>query len=254
MTRSIRRSTIQSTAGLCERVKAMNKLFSLDSRLALCADYVREGARLADIGTDHAYLPVWLAVSGRIKSAAACDVRQKPLQSGSENIDKYGCGNIVTTRLSDGLDEVSPAEADDIVLAGMGGELIVKIISRTEWLKDPDKHIIMQPMTKAFVLREYLCKNGFDIINEKACAFAGKNYSVMLAVYDGRRREYPCSFYYSGKLAADDPFAAEYIKQIIKKLSYKAQGRRHSGETDIPEYNIINELKEKFGVDIDDNG
>ena len=63
-----------------------------------------------------------------------------------------------------------------------------------------------------------------------------------------------CSFYYSGKLAADDPFAAEYIKQIIKKLSYKAQGRRHSGETDIPEYNIINELKEKFGVDIDDNG
>ncbi len=230
----------------------MNKLFSLDSRLSLCAGFVRRGSRLADIGTDHAYLPVWLASNGIIRSAVACDVRPKPLQSGSDNIEKYGCSDSVSTRLSDGLDEVSPDEADDIVLAGMGGELIVKLISRTPWLRDTSKRLIMQPMTKAFVLREYLCKNGFNIIEEKACAYAGKKYTVMLASYDGKFAEYPESFYYSGMLTADDPFAKDYIKEIIKKLNYKACGKRHNGETDIPEYDIIEELRTKFGVDSDD--
>ncbi len=232
----------------------MSKLFELDSRLKLCADFVRRGTALADIGTDHAYLPVWLALNGRIKSALACDIRPMPLQSGADNIEKYGCSDIVKTRLSDGLDEIAENEADDIVLAGMGGELIVNIISRTEWLKTPDKHLIMQPMTKAFVLREYLCGNGFNILEEKACTYGGKNYSVMLAVYDGETRDYPESFYYSGKLLGGDPYAKPYIKQIIKKLNYKAEGKRHCGEDNIKEDEIIEELKNKFGVDTDDNG
>ena len=232
----------------------MNKLFSLDSRLALCAEFVRQNSRLADIGTDHAYLPVWLALEGKIKSALACDVREMPLRSGAENIAKYGCTDKVKTRLSDGLDAVSPDEADDIVFAGMGGELIVNIISRTQWLNDSSKRLILQPMTKAFVLREYLYKNGFDIIDEKACAYGGKNYSVMLAYYDGKTRDYPERCFYSGKLSANDSFSKQYIKEIIKKLGYKARGRRHNGEAYIPEENIIKELKEEFGVDGDDNG
>ena len=74
----------------------MNTLFSLDGRLSVCAELVRQGAKLADVGTDHAYLPVWLAKNGLISSAVASDIREKPLMSGAENIEKYGCGDIVS--------------------------------------------------------------------------------------------------------------------------------------------------------------
>ena len=117
-------------------------MFRLDERLSLCAEFVREGVRLADVGTDHAYLPVWLACSGKIRSAVACDVRVGPLENAKANIQKYHVGNIVSTVLSDGLDSISPDLADDIVLAGMGGELITKIIMRTQWLYNGDKRLI----------------------------------------------------------------------------------------------------------------
>ena len=77
----------------------MDTLFSLDGRLSVCASYVRRGTRLADVGTDHAYLPVWLAKNGLISSAVASDIREKPLMAGGENIRKYGVENSVTTRL-----------------------------------------------------------------------------------------------------------------------------------------------------------
>ena len=106
----------------------LDKLFSLDGRLSVCASLVRNGARLADVGTDHAYLPIWLAKNGKIISAVASDNRKKPLAAGMENIERYGCSEIVSTRLCAGLDDISPDEADDIVIAGMGGEMIAGIL------------------------------------------------------------------------------------------------------------------------------
>ena len=97
-------------------------LFRLGNRLALCASMVREGTKLADIGTDHAYLPIWLARKGRISSAIAADVKPLPLRSAEQNIRRYHVEEQITTRLSDGLRALSPDEAGDIVLAGMGGE------------------------------------------------------------------------------------------------------------------------------------
>ena len=120
-------------------------LFQLGSRLGLCAAMVRPGCRLADIGTDHGYLPVWLAKTGVIRSAVAADVREGPLQSARQNIERYGVEEQVTARLSDGLDLVSAQEADDIVIAGMGGELIARLVDRAAWLRDPQKHLILQP-------------------------------------------------------------------------------------------------------------
>jgi len=94
--------------------------FSIDERLSLCASFVRPGARLADIGTDHGYLPIRLSLDGKIESAVAADVRVKPLKSAESNIQKYGVTNIKTV-LSDGLQNISPEDAYDIVIAGMGG-------------------------------------------------------------------------------------------------------------------------------------
>ncbi len=231
----------------------MNKLFNLDGRLSVCASFVRKGAALADIGTDHAYLPVWLAKNNIIKSAVAADIRPMPLEHGTENIRKYGCENIVSTRLSDGLDEFSEGEADDIVMAGMGAELIVNIIDRTTWLKNPDLHLILQPMTRAHVLRKYLCENGFEIIEEKACAHGGKNYTVMLAEYSGKKGFFPAYFNYVGKLPENDPLSREYMAQVLKKLRYKSNGMKHDGKDPSQLDEIIEEIIRRFGDEDNDN-
>ena len=96
----------------------------LDERLSLCASYVRESTALADVGTDHAYLPVWLSLNKRIRSAVASDVRKGPLGNAEKNIKFYGVGDIVKTVLSDGLDSVSPDEADDIVENAVGLDVL----------------------------------------------------------------------------------------------------------------------------------
>ena len=209
----------------------MEKMVSipLDARLKLCASFVREGTRLADVGTDHAYLPVKLAAEGKILSAVACDIRQGPLDNARSNILRFGVEDKVTTVLSDGLDAVPPDSAWDIVIAGMGGELMAAIIRRTRWLYDGKRRLILQPMTRAEVLRTFLCENGFCIEEEKACAVGGKCYSVMQCRYDGIVR--PCDerMAYIGRLSKEDaPEAAQYIDMVIRKLQRKINGLRHS--------------------------
>ena len=159
-------------------------LFQLGKRLGLCAAMVRPGCRLADIGTDHGYLPVWLAKTGAILSAVAADVREGPLQSARQNIERYGVQDQVTARLSDGLDLVSAQEADDIVIAGMGGELIARLVDRAAWLRDPQKHLILQPMSSAEDLRAFLLEKGFGVFREEAVQEDNHLYSVMLVWYD----------------------------------------------------------------------
>ena len=162
-----------------------NKLFELDNRLSLCAELVRKDSRLADIGTDHAYLPVWLCQNKLIKSAVAADIKEAPLKSGISTIKKFGADAFIEARISDGLSEISPDEVDDIVIAGMGGELIAKIIDHTKWLRNKKYHLVLQPMSKSEKLREYLYENGFCIELERAVEAEGKLYTVMSVYYFG---------------------------------------------------------------------
>ncbi len=124
---------------------------------------VRPGCALADVGTDHAYLPVWLAFHGLISGAVATDLRPGPLNRARENILRYGGSDRVAARLADGLSGVSPEEADDVVIAGMGGKMIARIISEAEWLKNGEKHLILQPMTSVEDLRTFLAEEGFAV-------------------------------------------------------------------------------------------
>lgn len=197
-------------------------MFRLDERLALCASFVRDGTKLADIGTDHAYLPVWLAKNGKIVSAVAADIRPKPLENAKENIRRYNAENMVSTVLSDGLDEIEPSQAQDIVIAGMGGELIAKIIDRPQWLYDSSRRLILQPMTRAESLRLFLCEKGFKTEQEKACISGGKTYSVMVCSYDGKVRECSNEFKYAGLLLNDNSSEAkQYIYNVKEKLKKK---------------------------------
>lgn len=200
-------------------------MISLDSRLSLCASFVRKGRKSADIGTDHAYLPVYLCQKGVCESAIAADINPDPLKSGQKTIDRYNLGDVIQTRLSDGLTEISPDEADDIVIAGMGGELIAKIIGSWEYSRDSDKRFILQPMTKSELLIEWLCENGFEIIDQDCCTASGKLYTVLLAQYSGEPREYGELYPYLGRL---DPKNNEthlrFVEGNIDRLQKKANG------------------------------
>lgn len=186
--------------------------------------FVREDSIVADIGTDHAYLPIWLIKNGIVKSALACDINEGPLNAGKNDVESYSLSDKITLRLSDGLKEVKENEADDIVIAGMGGELIVKILSECEWAKNKDKHFILQPMTKAEVLIKYLYENGFEIIKQKACECLGKHYTVMLVEYTGNAVSITPEFSYLGKLDLSDSESKSYLKHVVSHLEKRSIG------------------------------
>lgn len=198
-------------------------LFQLDPRLRLCADFVRPGARMADIGTDHAYLPVWLEKQGRIRSAVAADIRTGPLAKAEENLKRYQTQQI-TVRLSDGLEKVLPEEAEDIVIAGMGGELIVKILSAAPWVRQAGRRLILQPMTCAPELREYLLQNGFSVLREEAVEVRGHVYSVMLVCWQPEQIQPGELYPYIGRLHPDTAAACTYIQKQSAALRTRGEG------------------------------
>lgn len=207
-----------------------NMLFALGARLALCASLVRPGARLADVGTDHAYLPVWLALQGRVESAVASDVRPGPLSRAEENIRRYGVGGTVEARLSDGLDSVGAEEADDVVLAGMGGLLISRILLRTPWLRDPRKRLILQPMTSVEDLRLCLSQLGFAVLKERAVRDDGHLYTVMLCGYDPSACCCGGLYPYIGRVSPDTPENRMYLAKRMQALKKRTDGLRLEGD------------------------
>ena len=200
-------------------------MITLDSRLSLCASFVRQDSKLADIGTDHAYLPVWLCQNGVCKSAVAADINPEPLSRGQLTIAQAGLEDKVKTRLSDGLKSISADEADDIVIAGMGGELIAKIILDCEYSRCKSKRFILQPMTKSELLIERLCQNGFEILSQDCCVASNKCYTVLLVQYSGEKRAYSEVYPYICELKPkENETHLRFIKAHIERLLKKANG------------------------------
>ncbi len=163
---------------------------SLTPRLFAAAGYARSGGTIADIGTDHAYLPIWLVSNGISKSALACDVRKGPLDRANENIKAAGLENRIRTMLTDGLSGVESFSPDDIFLCGMGGELIVSIIEKASFVRSSDIRLILQPMTHAEIVRRYLSLNGFSITDEMIVSEKGnKLYQIIVATFTGNLYE-----------------------------------------------------------------
>lgn len=217
----------------------MRPLFTLNNRLSLCAKMVRKGARIADIGTDHAYLPVWLVRAGFVSFALACDIKAEPLMQGEITIKKYHAEDMVETRLCDGLRSVKPEEVDDIIIAGMGGETIVHILSEAPWLKDKSKKLILQPMSKHELVIEYLYKNGFELTEHRCTTCDGKIYTAFSASYTGNEQTPDEVFTYIGLLKKDDENDIRFLKSTINHLDKKSNANPHFGE-------IAKIIKERF--------
>lgn len=155
----------------------------LSKRLQAVADLVSPGNRLADVGTDHGYVPIWLYEQGRVPSAIAMDLREGPLERAREHIREHGLEKQLEARLSDGLQKLIPGEADTIVISGMGGMLVRKILMDGEAVLPSVKELILQPQSDLEAVRRFLKEAGFVIVKENMVLEDGKFYPMIKAAH-----------------------------------------------------------------------
>lgn len=154
----------------------------ISKRLKTVASLVTEGYRVADIGTDHAYVPIFLVEEGRTERALAMDIGRGPLERAAEHIKGRGLQDKIETRLSDGLSAYIQGEADSIVMAGMGGALMVRILTDGAGKCAGLKEMVLSPQSEIALVRRFLVENGWSIKQEIMLKEEGKYYTVMRAV------------------------------------------------------------------------
>lgn len=201
----------------------------LTPRLRAIAEQVPRGARLADIGTDHGYLPVWLLLEGQVDRAIAADLREGPLERARETARQYGVFDRVDFRLCDGLSGVRPEEADAVVIAGMGGETIAAILEAAPWTKK-DCLLLLQPMTSWQDLRLWLQRNEYAIQKETIAREGRRLYSV-LSVRGGEMRALTPAELWAG-VQSGDPLRGEYLEFMIGKAARALDGHRAAQAAD----------------------
>lgn len=203
----------------------------LDPRLSLVASFVRQGSALADVGTDHAYLPVFLVQTGRCPRAVASDLREGPLRNARQTVREHGLESKIATVLSNGLDALEPRCADDVVLAGMGGILIAELLARAAWLRDPAVQIIAQPMSHAEDVRRFFFQNGFALERE-ACAKESRHcYVAMAARYTGETTDPSPALPYGGLLFGQTDEAARCcLRQQLSRLQKRRDALANAGK------------------------
>ena len=205
----------------------MAKQLELTPRLQLLADWVPQGARLADVGTDHAYLPVWLSLHRRVSCAIASDLRKGPLERARLTGRTYGAENI-EYRLCNGLAEIRGEEVDTIAIAGMGGETIASILSAAPWTKDGNHTLLLQPMTRSAQLRQFLMENGYTITREALVRDRGTIYPVM-EVKAGQM-DLTLGQLHGGAKLLQDPLGERYIIEKIIRLQGAVVGLSRSAD------------------------
>lgn len=192
-----------------------------DGRISVISEMVRKGDRVADIGTDHAYLAIELVKNGISPFVLACDIAEGPLNNARSNIEKSGVHNI-ELRQGNGLSPVRENEVDSVVIAGMGGDLISDIISAASWLRDSRYEIILQPMSSVDELRKFLCENGFLIKKEKAVISSGRVYSIMKVGFSGTVLPVDPYFYAVGKLTENiGEEEITYFRRVYRIMTEK---------------------------------
>lgn len=222
-------------------------MINLDKRLAMVASMVRRGSRVADIGTDHAYLPVYLVQNGICPSGIAADIRSGPLEAARRTVTEAGLMNVIALRLGDGLAPVAADEMDDIVVSGMGGETIVEILSAAEWVKDERLQLVLQPMTRAEELRRWLLTGGFSITQERLVRIGHHLYPVMAAKYTAASPETDEFAFYAGFFSAEE--GRPYREMMAEHLLRRAAGLYHTGdEVGVARLVDIAERLHKYGL------
>lgn len=160
--------------------------YNLSKRLSCVAEWIKDtgSKRVADIGTDHGYLPIYLATNQIADKVIAMDVRQQPLAKAKNNIKNFGVEDKVCVRLSDGLDKLEPGEADAITICGMGGRLIRSILSNGRGKFDSSTQLILSPQSEVKEFREFLASSGYSVIREHFLKEDNQYYTIMDCRYN----------------------------------------------------------------------
>lgn len=195
-------------------------MIKLSNRLQACASLVKPNSRLVDVGCDHGYIPVYLVTNDIIPSAVACDINAGPLSSCMGLVNQYDLGDRIKCVLSDGLQNVDGDDIDDILVAGMGGELIADILQKCLYVKE--KHIILNPMTHPEIARKWLYDNGFEINRDIIVSDGRHHYSIFDARYTGVAIERTDIDYYLGNI--QDFSDKEYFAHLLSYLHNKQKG------------------------------
>ncbi len=209
----------------------------LRGRLKAIADQIPQCNILTDIGTDHAYIPIYAVKNNLCKRALAADLRSGPLKMASANIQRYGLNDRIETRLGDGLEPIMLNECDIVTIAGMGGVLIRDILSTSLEKAQAAETLLLQPNNAVEVLRKWLYESGFDIMDEIIAFDAGKLYCIIKA----RWLNQPCMkdefAYYIGEkiFEGNELYLRRYLLKKLKELEGIIEGRALSVTDERPE-------------------
>ncbi len=210
----------------------------LSPRLLAVARQVRTGSVAADVGTDHGYLACYLAWNG-CRKVYASDLNPGPLEQAARTIQEHGLEKQVDLRLSNGVEKLPLEEITDVVVAGMGGDLILSIVEDPR-LRTFDKKLILQPMTKPEVLRRGLYRLGFELCGETAVEDGRFVYTVLTAQYSGRPCEIDDCFAYTGLLSGRTREERKYLQRVCGLLRRKISGLQKAGT--LPEDSALERL------------
>lgn len=168
----------------------MNNIINISERLKCVASLVNKGARVADIGTDHAYLPIYLVQNGISNKVYACDVRKEPLRRAKLHIDEYGLSDKITTQLCDGLKGINKGDVDTVTICGMGGKLMKNILKAGIDKLGDNTQLVLSAQSELRDFRKYLLETGIDIKSEHMLLEDGKYYFIFNCVYNTQDEYY----------------------------------------------------------------
>ena len=192
----------------------------LSQRLSSVASMVTAGNCLADVGTDHGYVPIYLYERNIIPRAIAMDVNKGPLERAALHIAESGMKEAIETRLSDGLTALKPGEADSVVIAGMGGPLIIRILSAHPEVTESLKELILQPQSEISEVRIWLYEQGYEIVEEHMVFEDGKYYPMFKAVKNPEAKKLTNLEYKYGKISVlgePEVLRAYLVREIANK-------------------------------------
>ncbi|MGN0554127.1 MAG: tRNA (adenine(22)-N(1))-methyltransferase, partial [Oscillospiraceae bacterium] len=185
-----------------------------------------KGKKACDVGTDHGYLAAELLLSGKCSFAIAADINEMPLESAKTTLEKHKLNGKYAAVLSDGVENIDLDGVTDIIIAGMGGELIAKILSQKSL---NGINLVLQPMTKSPYLRRFLAENGFELLEEKAVSEGNRLYTVMNATFSGSKHEISELETLVGKLPPSDETANRMLCALSDKLKKESDALSASG-------------------------
>lgn len=220
------------------------------ARLRAAASLVREGHSAADIGCDHGKLAVYLVESGRCPHVVAADLRPGPLSRARALVRERGLEDRIDCRLGDGLSVLGPQEAEEIVIAGMGGETIAAILAGAPWLRAPRYNLVLLAASSQSDLRRWLCENGFALCREVPVVEGKHCYTAMQAAYTGRSFVPDPLFCLVGLLRGQrSPAARAWFSLLAKRLKTQREGRRRAGEENLAELDdLIFQLEKEWNA------